>query len=299
MAYPELSDLSIKDTFNSYLDEIAQKRDPATFRNYKMAINNLCAYWEQTGIDIHVLKVSQISDNWIIEFFKNLKNLSPNTVNVYFFGILGWYKTLESKRFENINPQRLSRLVRSKIPKPSKHTLRPPNYHNLSRVVNYALNLKNDIELPSENKQLRLLRNRALIVLLADTGIESTIIPHLRKSDLDWENNRIKLSNKNGKTSFIDFSPRVGNSLLDYLNLRIKQDKRTGRGLGTLPIFSRHGANFTGQVLPLSSRGVREAVADVASEALGVEDDGSITPKSLSFILQTLFLYLSLCYIQK
>jgi site-specific recombinase XerD len=61
------------------------------------------------------------------------------------------------------------------------------------------------------------LRDRALLLVLLDTGVRASELCSIRLRDLDWVDRRIIVTGKGNKQRMIKFSPRTGSALRDYL----------------------------------------------------------------------------------
>jgi uncharacterized protein (TIGR02391 family) len=160
-------------------------------------------------------------------------------------------------------------------------------------VVEYAMSL-GDRSSSNTNKDLGHLRDRALIVILADTGLELLNICQLRRGDIDWKNRKIAPRSKNRREA-IDLTPRAYSALTDYLKARASLDKAAKLAEASLPLLARHDGKTGKKVVPLSIMAAGRAIAKVIHAALGVEDDGSITVVSFrryytGSILQSLVL---------
>src|SRR4030095_3035024 len=81
----------------------------------------------------------------------------------------------------------------------------------------------------SEGSELRFMRDRALIILLADTGLRVDEVCKLRRGDMDWAANRAILKGRGGKKDIIRFSMRAINASRDYLALREPLDLGSGQ----------------------------------------------------------------------
>lgn len=92
--------------------------------------------------------------------------------------ILGWCRFLAAEGIAEVNMQRLKLLARPDRQKYVRRAEQPPDYYDMSRIVDYAANLI-DAQVSNEHERLRALRDRALIITLADTGMEVNSISGL------------------------------------------------------------------------------------------------------------------------
>jgi integrase len=134
----------------------------------------------------------------------------------------------------------------------------------------------NDNEL--DNIELRNLRDRALILTLADTGLRVDELCKLRCGNIDWAENRATLKGRGNKQGFVRFSTRAVNALKDYLSVRISSDLETGQPISSLPLFARHDKGAGRKIKPITPTTTRNIVAERVQQILGTEAIGRITP---------------------
>jgi integrase len=72
-------------------------------------------------------------------------------------------------------------------------------------------------------------RNRAILLLLLDTGMRASELCGLNFSQVDSHNRRVRVMGKGAKERAIPFSPRTGQALWRYLTSR--QDVRANDSL--------------------------------------------------------------------
>lgn len=78
-----------------------------------------------------------------------------------------------------------------------------------------------------------ILRNRAIILLLLDTGIRASELCDLRVRDADLRNRKVKIFGKGAKERILPLSANTGRALWRYLTTRPEADKLPGRPLIT------------------------------------------------------------------
>jgi integrase/recombinase XerC len=159
------------------------------------------------------------------------------------------------------------------------------NEDGVDRLVSFAETLRGD---------LLALRDRAFILTLADTGLRISEACNLIRSDIDFERARAVILGKGDKEGLILFSPRALSSIREYLSARAEIDGKTGRPLGSLPVFARHDRGAGKKIKPVGSRAMsgafdgrtREAGIDPESE----DESGAVTPHKLRhrFVTQIL-----------
>jgi integrase len=124
-------------------------------------------------------------------------------------------------------------------------------------------------------EKLRLLRDRAFLVTLADTGLRVHEACNLRRGDIDWNEGRAIIIGKGDKQAVVRFSTRSMNALKEYLQARGKLDGASGRPLQSLPLFARHDKGAGKKIKAMTTATGRNIVDDRVREALGAESDPS------------------------
>ena len=71
-------------------------------------------------------------------------------------------------------------------------------------------------------------RTKAIVALLADSGVRRTEMSNIGLEDLDLENNRIKVSGKGDKEGYLIFGERTKSFLVEYLQDRAPVDRLFG-----------------------------------------------------------------------
>jgi uncharacterized protein (TIGR02391 family) len=272
--------MTVFKSIESYLESIAHTRTPNTTRLYRNAMMRFVRVLQERDIDVELMDTSRVSEEWIVALSENLNEFATSTRNTYLGATVRWYKFLADNNFAQIDIERVQMLWRS-FQKPIRPSLQSTSYYDLSRFVSYMIELANT-QTPNERARLRLLRDRALIVTLADTGLAIHKVCNLRRGDVDWRNSQFVLTEKDGRGSRVQLSPRILYTLRDYSEARSSLDRNMAQAPGSLPLFARHDSQTGNQILPLSTRGARKIIARRAREALGTECSSAITPKSFS-----------------
>jgi integrase len=142
----------------------------------------------------------------------------------------------------------------------------------------------------SQREQLRRLRDRAFIFVLADTGLRISEACRLTRGHIDWAEGRAIITIKGGRESVVRFSGRALAAIKAYLGARAELDGAMGRALASLPVYARHDDGAGSKVLRLNTVGAREIVDRAVAGALGAEAKGSITPHSFRHYFVTVVL---------
>jgi site-specific recombinase XerD len=273
------------DSVAEYLDSVSLSRSENTARTYHNAMKNFLESWERSGRDPDISLSSDINEDFIVVFAADLKGYSPNTEQLYLTAATGFYEFLAAEKLAEINLPRLRMLIKRRARRTGQRLPQFPK-SDIHQVINYAKSLSLQ---PSENirQRLQLLRDRAFILTLADTGLRVHEACNLRRGDLDWQEAKAVIIGKGNTQAVVRFSTRALKALRDYLNTRAELDGAFGRSLSSLPIFARHDLGAGERVEPISTTTGRNIINQRVVEALGEGAEGTITPHSFRHFFVT------------
>ncbi|KPK95461.1 MAG: hypothetical protein AMJ88_00530 [Anaerolineae bacterium SM23_ 63] len=270
--------MTIEESMRAYLDGVSLSRSPNTARTYKNALQAFSETLRSIGVDPKTVPVMETTEDWTTDFARDLKSYAPASERLYLSAATGWYEFLVSERIATINLPRVRMLIRQRARRPGQRLPQFPR-SAIEQMVEYAINLAR-IPSDGERERLRNMRDRAFLLVLADTGLRVHEACGLRRGDLDWNEGRAQLIGKGDRESVIRFSRRAISAVKDYLSVRGRIDGASGRPLSSLPLFARHDRGAGSKVLPITTTTGRAIVHKRAQEALGERDQGMITPHS-------------------
>ena len=122
------------------------------------------------------------------------------------------------------------------------------------------------------------MRDRAIILTLADTGLRVDEVCKLHCGDIYWMESRAILNGRGKKQAYVRFSTRALDALREYLALRSPLDWETGRAPLALPLFARHDKGTGKKIQPITPTTIRNIVAEHVHHSLGAQAVGKITP---------------------
>jgi integrase/recombinase XerC len=275
---PFMSEPSVSDSLIAYLDSVSLSRSPNTTRTYSNALSAFSAMLEDLGIDPETTSCHEADENWVADFAAALNHYAPATERLYLTALSGWFEYLAAAELADINLPRVRLLIRRRARRAGQRLPQFPR-KNIEDVLEFAMSLSN---LPFEDTRDRLIamRDRALLITLADTGLRVHETCNLRRGNLDWNEGRAVIIGKGDREAIVRFSQRSLGTLRDYLSLRAKQDGASGRPLQSLPLFARHDRGAGKKILPISTTTARAIVHTRVRQALGDEAESIITPHS-------------------
>lgn len=287
--------LSIDQAALDYLNGVSLARSENTARTYRNAIRAFLEILnlhnapptrniKSEGVSAQNIRwterstPSELPEDAIAWFAQHLKTYAPATEQLYLTAAAGFFDYLAAERLAEPNLPRLRLLIRQRSRKPGVRLPQFPR-DQIESVIESANNIAS-ISTDNENERLILLRDRGLILTLADTGLRIHEACKLRRGDMDWNEGRAIIIGKGDREAVVRFSRRSLAALKDYLAVRAAHDGASGRPLPTLPIFARHDKGAGRKSKPITPTTGRNIVAQRVREALGEAAAGMITPHS-------------------
>jgi site-specific recombinase XerD len=223
-----------------------------TIEMYQWILNKFADYL-QTDKEVTAISITDI------EGFLAAQDTISNTTLHHYHAALGSFYTWATTRNPPLVAAHLPQQIRA--PKPDKVIIEPFTLDEVRALLKYAGRTRvyeRPGKRPSYHKIRGAERNRALILLLLDTGMRASEVCALTISSVDMEHRRILLMGKGHKMRRVKFSARTGEALWRYLATR--PDTRPGDAL----IATLRGAPLRGgQVYQILRRiGKRAEVAN-------------------------------------
>jgi len=270
--------LNIAQAINAYLENVALTRSSNTSRAYGNAMKFFSQILELHHQPPADTPVENLTEDAIIWLAQALKDYTSATEQLYLAAARGFYEFLAASRLARPNLPRLALLIRQRSRRPGQRLPQFPR-EQIELIINYAIN--NAINPAfSKSEQLRQLRDRAFLLVLADTGLRVHEACRLRRGDLDWNEGKAVVIGKGDQQAVVRFSQRALQALQAYLQARQALDGASGRPLPSLPLFARHDRGAGNKVKPITTATGRNIVAQWVREALGSQAVGTITPHS-------------------
>jgi integrase/recombinase XerC len=284
-------DVTILDTMNAYLETIQLSRSEHTARTYGNAIKSFRATLADHGYPVNSTQIAEINEDAIAWFAADLKAYSPATERLYLTAVTGYYEYLVAERLVDLNLPRVHLLIRQRARRPGVRLPQFPR-DDIESVIENAINI--DLSLYDDPQLIfQIMRDRAFLLTLADTGLRVHEACKLRRGDIDWNEGQAIITGKGNKQAVIRFSDRSLKALKNYLNARSALDGASGRPLTSLPLFARHDRGAGKKVKPITTRTGQNIINQRVKEALGIDAVGTITPHSFRHYFVTTVLLAS------
>ncbi len=278
---------TLQDALGKFLDEIAASRSPNTHKAYAQATDRFLDVLKERGVSASVL-ASELSIEWMGWFIQSLHEFAVATERLYITALTAFYEYAAAENWAPVNLPALRRLCRRRA---RREATRLPPFPRaeiekiLETVAQAAAASPHD-----EREFLRILRDRALLYVLADTGLRVSEACGLTRGHLDWIEARARVLGKGNREAIVRFSERSLRYLRAYLDARAELDGKQGRPLSGLPLFARHDKGAGERVLPLSPRSAEKIVEEWAVRTLGSGARGTITPHTFRHYFVTVVL---------
>jgi len=140
----------------------------------------------------------------------------------------------------------------------------------------------------SHDEVLRILRDKALIFILAEAGFRIDEACKLKRRNINWSANQARIIGKRDKEAVVRLSTKSLHYLREYLAARQDLDGTSGKALQALPLFARHDLGASKRISAITTTTGR-AIIEKWVEAAGLVDLTSpITPHSLRHYFVTM-----------
>ena len=272
------ADLTIIQAADRYLESVKLSRSHNTWRTYTNGMKRFLGVLKDGQVQIETVLASQLDEDVVSWFTRDLKSLAPATERLYLSAVTGYFKYMHAENLAQPNLSRIQHLVQIHGRRSGQRLPQFPR-DAIEKIVKYATTMAQK-PAESERDMLINLRDRALLLTLADTGLRIHEACNLRRGDIDWNEGRAIIIGKGDHEAVVRFSTRAMGALKHYLNKRMALDGGSHKPLPTLPVFSRHDKRVGKKVLPMSTTTGRNIVQQRVKECLGTAAVGTITPHS-------------------
>lgn len=187
------------------------ERSANTVKTYRRALEK---YFDIVG--------ERIDNKAYEDFLAAIKPYSPSTKTILRTAVSGMFDFLEVGGME-----KRKHLNRHYLQMKKKE---PVNIDEdaISKTVEYCEKLSGE---------LIDLRDKAFVLIAADSGLRISELCSLKRGDVNWKNQNVYVLRKGGSHAFVRLSRRSLSALRIYLGARQKDDGQTGKPINTLPIF--------------------------------------------------------------
>ena len=221
-------------------------RSPKTIFAYRNALEQ---FIKAVGVD------AELNTETYTTFLTAIKSKAPSTKRVYTTAVRKFYAFCKAGNWFEMK-EATDHYTRNQ----GKRIVNF-NREAVEKVIEHCTSLTGDFEA---------LRDRAFVLTLVDTGLRISEACALKRSDIDWLEQRAIIIGKGDKQAVIRFSNRAIESLKVYLHARASVEPNSRTPLGSQPLFARHDIRASKKIRPITAGGMWKAIKKRIEDA-GVE----------------------------
>ena len=239
----------MKTDINRFVDTL--DRSAKTVWTYKHALSQ---FVRTVGED------AELNTETYIKFLISLRQKSPSTQRVYRTAVLKLYGFCKAGNWAE-----LQEATQHYTRKPGRRIV---NFHreSVEKVITFCESL-NENTANSPRQNLEVLRDRAFVLTLVDTGLRISEACSLKRGDIDWLEQRAIIIGKGDKQAVVRFSNRSIQALQAYLRARANVEPNSRTPLASQPLFARHDIRASRKIRPITPGGMWKAIKDRMTEA--------------------------------
>lgn len=282
---------SINRTVEQFLGMVKLSRSANTHLTYSKAMSHMLKVVASHHIDPAVENAGSLPEDVVSWMIQSLQYHAPSSERLFLTALTGYFEFLSAENMTEVNIQKVRLLIKQRARKPG---IRLPQFPRdaIARLLDEVEAFPVGENLQPQDK-LRILRDKAFLITLGETGLRVHEACRLRRADMDWNEGHAIVIGKGNREAVVRFSRRAQKNLQTYLNLRASFDQKSGKNPGALPVFARHDKGAGEKVKPITTTTGRNIVAEWVETVLGKDAVGSITPHSFRHYFVTKVLQVS------
>lgn len=239
--------MKASEALTRYLDSLDNHRAERTIDTYRQSIEKFIAL---VG-DVELTRASYAL------FLDKIKALNKSSQSIYRTAVLGMFAFVadNDNQLDYAGILRDNRRLRERVGR----SVISIDLDPINRVIAYCESLVVYAD------DVIAMRDRALILTLADTGLRISEACNLTRGSLNWREGRALVSGKGNVTDIVRFSERSIKAMQEYFVTR--KDGASGKPLSSLPIFARHDDGAGKTIQPITTSGAWHAIKERIKEA--------------------------------
>lgn len=269
--------MRISQAINEFVEIVRKARSENTAATYRTALKKFSEVLAEHQIDPERTETSDIPTESIAWLIEQMNDHEPTSERLYISALTRFFEYLNAEDLSPINMSKVRLIIKQRARRPRKRLPQFPR-RAIEKVIEYAEKEMRVEEGMDEKEALRVLRDRAFIITLADTGLRVHEACKLTRGELDLDEGQALIIGKGDKQAVVRFSSRAIRAIRDYLRARRELDGKSGKPLASLPVFARHDRGAGSKIKPIGTNTGRELVAQRVKEALGDDELARITP---------------------
>jgi len=257
--------MTVLEAATLFLEHLKKTRSVQTVRTYGYVLRRFCQFVSPS------LPLEALSLDAVTSYLNTLSSLSPYTERVHGQAVKSFFVFLAAQGWKEVNFARLSLIMKGRRRLPQRLITFPER--EVERLLGEVLLVIEGSFEVRDLSRLRELRDAALIVTLAHTGLRVSEVVRLRVGDILWDEGKAIIVGKGGKQAIVWFSRQALRALRTYLEARSRLISPIS---SSQPLFSGHGGRAGKKLKSLSPRQVERVLS-----AWVTKDMGGITPHTL------------------
>lgn len=302
--------ISIHQAVEKFLTALARANSDKTVKTYRTALKSFCKTLLELEIDPETAPAALLDYPQVEAFIQTSDAYSPSTEKLYLTAVRSFYAFLLDEDLAKPNLGKLQRRIQDRARRSAWSPEVFPR-EGIEKLIAYAESLaarpveneckqkKSEAAILKARKAARLrnLRDRALIILLADTGLRVAEACSLTYGQIDALEARLRNVQRKGYKrkgnqagSSVLVSERALAAIRDYQNARKEDVLPAGIKRKTVPLFIRHDLAAQSGLRKMTEKTAWKIVKDRATECLGDEAAADIHPHSFRHYFVTVVL---------
>lgn len=261
-----------------WLESVRASRSVNTAETYANALKAFYETLRRVGIKPSS-PPSRLTERIMTAFIEDLHSHSISTERVYISALRRFMRFLNAEEATALNLEKIDSLIRDRSRRAGVRLIK----FSETKLEGVIAGLGKLPHSPTRSIRLRQLRDIALVLTLADSGLRIHEACHLKRGDIDLGSERIKIIGKGDKEAVVYLTKRARLALSRYLQERAELDGASGQPLGSLPLFSRHDKAAGRKILPITTKTGRKIIAGIAISTIGE----AVTPHKFRHLFVT------------
>ena len=217
--------ITIEEAIQKFVRMVEESRSANTAKSYAKGLHLYGQILDENGISAKATPISQITEDTLPWFLDALKGFAPATEQLYSATVTRFFNFLMAEKLADINLSRVREITRMRTRRIGQRLPQFPRT-DIDQILDFIQAMPIS---EADADHLRDLRDKAFLIVLADTGLRVHEACNLTRGDIDWNEGRALIIGKGNKQAVIRFSSRSMDALKDYLKARSKLDGSSGR----------------------------------------------------------------------
>lgn len=278
---------TLQEAIAHYLNWVDQNHSPQVSAAYTQALNLFQQMLHsQLHLDALHEPITNLSTAWGQAYLAYLQSTrSVETEHLYTRALVDFFDYVEKKGWAAVNATEMATYVAAHR-RPKEHAIPHPPLEAIDRLLAYVA----AAPVPSgphvsERERLRILRDRAFLLTLAETGLKVSEICALRRRHFRAEARAVQLDDE-GPT--LRLTPITAQAISTYLRERVNLDTiQTLQPSADLPLFARHDKRAGKRVLPFTRWTAANIIDDWVRLALPTTERAALEAAGKHITAQT------------